>query len=51
MKDAKTLIVPSICPENYTLIALEAISVGTPKITSNKGGLLNVISFSKYYVF
>ncbi|MEM4488860.1 MAG: glycosyltransferase [Desulfurococcaceae archaeon] len=34
---------PSIYPENYTLIALEAISVGTPVITMNKGGLPEIV--------
>ena len=36
---AIALIVPSRCPDNNPLVALEALSVGTPAITSNVGGL------------
>lgn len=43
MKGAKALIIPSICPENCPLIALEAISVGTLVIASNKGGLPEIV--------
>lgn len=39
LKDAKAVIIPSKCPENCPLIALEALSVGTPIIVSNYGGL------------
>jgi len=39
LKDANALIMPSIWPENCPLIAIEALSVGTPIIVSNKGGL------------
>ena len=38
-KDAISLIVPSIGAENAPLVALEALSVGTPVIMSNVGGL------------
>jgi glycosyltransferase involved in cell wall biosynthesis len=34
---------PSIWPENCPLIALEALSVGTPVISSGKGGLPEII--------
>jgi glycosyltransferase involved in cell wall biosynthesis len=37
--NALAVIVPSICPENAPLVALEALSVGTPVITSSQGGL------------
>jgi len=42
--NALALIVPSIWPENAPLVALEALSVGTPVISSNKGGLPEIIS-------
>jgi len=38
-ENALATIVPSIWPENNPLVALESISMGTPIITSNKGGL------------
>ncbi len=40
--DALALIVPSIWPENAPLVVLEALSLGTPVIVSNKGGLPEV---------
>jgi len=43
LKDAKALIMPSIWPENCPLIALEALSLGTPVIASNKGGLPEIV--------
>lgn len=42
--NALALIVPSIWPENAPLVVLEALSVGTPVIVSNKGGLPEIIS-------
>lgn len=42
-KNALALIIPSICPENAPLVALEALSVGTPVIASNNGGLPEII--------
>jgi glycosyltransferase involved in cell wall biosynthesis len=42
-KNALALIIPSICPENVPLVALEALSVGTPVIASNNGGLPEII--------
>ncbi|MCW4003150.1 MAG: glycosyltransferase [Candidatus Bathyarchaeota archaeon] len=41
--NALALIVPSIWPENAPLVALEALSVGTPVIASNKGGLPEIV--------
>jgi len=35
--NALAVIIPSIWPENAPLVALEAISVGTPVIASNMG--------------
>jgi glycosyltransferase involved in cell wall biosynthesis len=40
---ARALVVPSIWPENAPLVALEAISVGTPVIASNTGGLPEIV--------
>lgn len=42
-KDALALVVPSIWPENNPLVALEAMSVGTPVIGTNAGGLGEII--------
>jgi len=41
--DALALVIPSIWPENNPLVALEAMSVGTPVIGTNVGGLGEVI--------
>jgi len=41
--NALALIVPSICPENAPLVVLEALSVGTPVIVSNTGGLPEIM--------
>jgi glycosyltransferase involved in cell wall biosynthesis len=40
---ARALVVPSIWPENAPLVTLEALSVGTPVIASNTGGLPEII--------
>jgi glycosyltransferase involved in cell wall biosynthesis len=42
-KNALALIIPSICPENAPLAALEALSVGTPVTASNTGGLPEIV--------
>jgi glycosyltransferase involved in cell wall biosynthesis len=42
-KNALALVIPSICPENAPLTALEALSVGTPVIASNTGGLPEIV--------
>jgi glycosyltransferase involved in cell wall biosynthesis len=41
--NASAVIIPSIWPENAPLVALEALSVGTPVISSNQGGLPEII--------
>ena len=41
--DALALVVPSLWPENNPLVALEALSVGTPVIGTNVGGLGEII--------
>jgi glycosyltransferase involved in cell wall biosynthesis len=41
--NAMAVIIPSICPENAPLVALEALAAGTPVIASNKGGLPEII--------
>jgi glycosyltransferase involved in cell wall biosynthesis len=38
-RNARALVVPSIWPENSPLVIMEALSVGTPSIVSNLGGL------------
>ena len=43
LKEANALIMPSLWPENCPLIALEALSVRTPVIASNKGGLPEIV--------
>jgi glycosyltransferase involved in cell wall biosynthesis len=43
LHDANALIVPSICLENSPLISLEALSVGTPVVASNNGGLPEIV--------
>lgn len=45
--NALALIIPSIWPENCPLVALEALSHGTPIIVSNKGGLPEFSQISK----
>ena len=42
--NALAVIIPSIWPENAPLVALEALSVGTPVIASNNGGLPEIVS-------
>jgi len=41
--DAHALVMPSLWPENAPLAALEALSVGTPVIASNMGGLPEIV--------
>jgi len=43
LNDANALLVPSISPENCPLVALEALSVGTPVIASRSGGLPEIV--------
>ena len=43
LMDANAFITPSIWPENCPLVALEALSTGTPVIASKKGGLPEII--------
>ncbi len=42
-KNALALIVPSVCLENNPLVALESISVGTPVIGTDAGGIGEII--------
>ena len=42
-KNALAFILPSLCPENSPLTVLEAMSVGTPSIGSNIGGIPEII--------
>jgi glycosyltransferase involved in cell wall biosynthesis len=43
IRDANAVIIPSVSPENAPLIALEALSVGTPVIAMNSGGLPEIV--------
>ncbi|MGE5555456.1 MAG: glycosyltransferase [Methanocella sp.] len=43
LTDANALFMPSICAENAPLAMLEALSVGTPVIASNVGGLPEIL--------
>jgi glycosyltransferase involved in cell wall biosynthesis len=43
LSSTEALIVPSKWAENNPLIALEALSVGTPVIASNEGGLPEIV--------
>ncbi|MGA2785652.1 MAG: glycosyltransferase [Candidatus Bathyarchaeia archaeon] len=45
LKDSASLVIPSIWPENAPLVALEALSVGTPVMASNLGGLPEIVSY------
>jgi glycosyltransferase involved in cell wall biosynthesis len=44
LSDATLLVIPSVWPENAPLAALEALSLGTPIVGSNAGGLPEIIS-------
>jgi len=44
LTSASALIVPSIWPENAPLVALEALSLGTPVVGSDRGGLPEITS-------
>ena len=44
LRDSVCLAIPSIWPENAPLVALETLSVGTPVVASNLGGLPEIVS-------
>ena len=39
LRDARALVFPSVCYENFSLVLLEALSVSTPILASRLGGL------------
>lgn len=43
-KGALALIVPSVWPEVFGLVAIEAMSVGTPVICSDSGGISEIVN-------
>jgi len=43
LQDAQALVIPSIWPENAPLVALEALSLGTPVVASDRGGLPEIV--------
>jgi len=47
MSKAKVCVVPSQCGDSFPTSAIEALSVGTPIVVSNLGGLPDIISASK----
>ena len=46
IKKAVVSVVPSQCGDSYPTVALESLSVGTPIVTSNLGGLPDIINAS-----
>jgi glycosyltransferase involved in cell wall biosynthesis len=51
-KNAIAVIIPSIWSENAPLVALEALSIGTPVISSDKGGLPEILAiFDRNLIF
>ena len=43
LKDASALVIPSLWPENAPLVALDALSVGTPVVSSDRGGVPEIV--------
>jgi len=43
VRDANAVLIPSLWPENCPLVALEAMSLGTPVICSDMGGTKEVV--------
>lgn len=43
LHDAAAIVIPSIYPENCPMVALEALSVGTPVICSDAGGTKEIV--------
>jgi len=46
IKKAVVTVVPSQCGDSYPTVALESLSVGTPIVSSNLGGLPDLINSS-----
>jgi len=44
LRDATGLVIPSVCPDNAPLVSLEALSVGTSVVGSDRGGLPEILS-------
>ncbi|QPD00305.1 glycosyltransferase family 4 protein [Qipengyuania soli] len=44
---ARALIVPSLCPEMFGLVAVEAMATGTPVIAARIGGLTKIVTDSQ----
>jgi len=48
MSKVKLVLVPSLWPEPFGRVALEAISQGTPVVATRSGGLPEIVSDGKY---
>ena len=46
IKKAVVSVVPSQCGDSYPTVALESLSVGTPLVASNLGGLTDIVNAS-----
>lgn len=44
LRDASALVIPSVSPENAPLASLEGLSVGTPVVSTDVGGLPEIVS-------
>ena len=44
MLRARALVIPSLCFENFPVVAAEAFSAGTPVVASAHGGLTSIVS-------
>jgi glycosyltransferase involved in cell wall biosynthesis len=43
LKDASFVVIPSICYENFPLVAAEAFAAGTPVVASDIGSLVSIV--------
>jgi glycosyltransferase involved in cell wall biosynthesis len=43
LKEASILIIPSICYENFPIVAVEAFATGTPVLASDIGSLPSIV--------
>ena len=48
ISESKVLVSPSTCWETFGLAAAEAMSVGTPSVVANLGGLLDIVQDGRF---